>query len=95
MMETLNKRKRRESNMSESTEVKTKNKVISMAGTVVTVSIGTVATATILGLATKGLASYLKDMNEVTRTTAAVIGTALLAYAVSGMVVRFAKYLAK
>lgn len=80
--------------MSEQTE-KAKLNPIKMAGTVVTVVVGIVATVVILGLATKGLASYLKDMNDVTRTTAAVVGTALLAYAVSGMVVRFAKYIAK
>ncbi len=80
--------------MSESTE-KTKLNPIKVVGAVVTVAVGLVATVIILGLAAKGLASYLKDMNEITRTTAALIGTALLAYAVSGMVVRFAKYLAK
>lgn len=80
--------------MSEQTE-KTKLNPVKIVSTAVTVTVGIIATVVILGLATKGLASYLKDMNDITRTTAAVIGTALLAYAVSGMVVRFAKYLAK
>lgn len=80
--------------MSEQTE-KTKLNPVKIVSTVITVAVGIIATVVILGLATKGLASYLKDMNDATRTTAAVIGTALLAYAVSGMVVRFAKYLAK
>lgn len=80
--------------MSEQTE-KMKLNPIKIVGTGVTIVVGVIATVVILGLATKGLASYLKDMNDITRTTASIVGTALLAYAVSGMVVRFAKYLAK
>lgn len=74
---------------------KAKSNVIDIASTVLTVLMGIVATLAILGLAAKGLASYLKDMNDVTRTVAAIIGTALLAYAVSVMVVRFAKHSSK
>lgn len=77
------------------TEVSTKRSAITIAGTVATVIVGIIAMAVILGLAAKGLASYLQDMNDITRTAASIVGTALLAYAVAGLARVFAKYVAK
>lgn len=74
---------------------KSKNKIVNGLINTAVVVVGGVATAVILGLAAKGLGSYLKDMNDTVRVAASIIGVALLAYAVSALVVRFAKYFSK
>lgn len=67
------------------------NKTINWIVTGLTAVIGVVAAVVILGLATKGLASYLQNMNDTIRTASAIIGVALLTYAVVTFAVRVSK----
>lgn len=54
--------------------------------TMITVIVGVACAVLILGLATRGLETYIKGMTDNARTSAAIVGVSLMAFGVASLV---------